>query len=185
MLRKAATRLFVASLVSIALWAQDPKPTADTVKLSLPDEKWSLVLELPGFAVEKNEIEPDGRRYLLAENSTTGITLSADLEREKAPTDMAGCKASLEARAKAAKSLKSVGVSISEMSGMKVLEYLVPESEGRKVRQKNYFVCIPKEDVFVDLHLSKTAWQIDQQRLFMLILANLRFEPTPPASTSP
>jgi len=179
-----AQGLLAACLLVLAAQAQEPKSASDTVKLSLPDENWSLVLNLPGFSVEEDEVQLDGRRYLFAQNLATGVILSAYLEKVKTPADMAGCQASLEARAKASTS-KKMGESIFDLNGMKVLEYLVPEFDGRRVRQKNFFVCIPKEDVFVNIHLLKVAWQLGQEKLFAAILANLRFEENTRASGTP
>jgi hypothetical protein len=181
MLWKAAARLLVASMVLTSARAQESKSSADVVKLSLPDKSWSLAIELPGFAVEKNEIQPDGRRYMAAANAETGVAISTYLEKTKAPADLEGCKATLEARAKAPAPFKKMGLSIYDLNGMKVLEYLVPEIERRRVHEKNFYVCIPKEDVFVDIHLSKAAWQLGQEKLFAVILANLSFEENPPA----
>ncbi len=184
MLRRAAARLLAASLLFLAAaLAEEPKSTPDTVKLSLPDKTWSLVLDLPGFAVEKNEIQADGRRYMTGSNAETGVAISTYLEKTKAHVDLETCKATLEARAKAATPSKKMGLSIYDLNGMKVLEYLVPEVGGRRIREKNFFICIPKEDVFVDMHLSKSAWQFGQEKLFGIILANLRFEDNPPPAS--
>jgi hypothetical protein len=162
-----------------------PESSLNSVKLSLPGKTWSLVLDLPGFSVEKNELEADGRRYLLATNSASGVVISTYLEKVKAPANMEGCKVSLQNRAKAHTPFKKLGVSIYDLEQMKVLEYLVPEIEGRRIRQKNFFVCLPKEDVFVDIHLTKTGWQPGQEKLFAEILANLRFEENAATAASP
>ena len=182
--KNAATVLVVPMLLAAAL-AEEQKGNSDTVKLSLPGKSWSLVLDLPGFSVEKNEVEADGRRYMLATNSATGVVISTYLEKVNAPADLEGCTATLEKRAKANTPFKRLGVNIYDLNQMKVLEYFVPELEGRRVRQKNFFVCIPKEDVFVDIHLSKAGWQLGQEKLFAVILANLRFEDNPPSPASP
>lgn len=182
---KLAAGVLMTSLVLAAVRAEEPKATSDTVKLSLPDKNWSLVLDLPGFSVEKNEIQPDGRRYMAATNAETGVSISSYLEKTKVPVDLEGCKASLEALAKAPKGGKMMGVSIYDLNGMKVLEFLLPEIERRRVREKNFFVCIPKEDVFVDMHIWKSGWQFGQEKLFGVILANLHFEDNPPPPPSP
>jgi hypothetical protein len=182
--KNAATVLVVPMLLAAAL-AEEPKSSPDAVKLSLPGKSWSLVLNLPGFSVEKNEVQPDGRRYMLATNSATGVVISTYLEKVNAPADLEGCKATLEKRAKANTPFKKLGMSIFDLTQMKVLEYFVPEFEGRRVRQKNFFVCLPKEDVFVDIHLSKAGWQVGQEKLFAVILANLRFEENPASAVTP
>ncbi len=185
MLWKAAARLLVISMVLAAVRAEEPKATSDTVKLSLPDKNWSLVLDLPGFSVEKNEIQPDGRRYMTATNAETGIAISTYLEEANATASIETCKAQLEELAKPVKGVKMMGVSIYDLNGMKVLEFLLPEVEGRRVRQKNFFVCIPKEDVYVHMNLRKSGWKFGEEKLIGIVLANLRFEDNPPPSPSP
>jgi len=182
---KNAATVLVAPMLLAAALAEEQKSNSDTVKLSLPGKSWSLVLDLPGFSVEKNEVEADGRRYMLAANSATGVVISTYLEKANAPADLESCTATLEKRAKANAPFKRLGMNIYDLNQMKVLEYFVPELEGRRVRQKNFFVCIPKEDVFVDIHFSKAGWQLGQEKLFAVILANLRFEDNPPSPASP
>ncbi len=185
MLWKAAARLLVASMVLTSARAQESKSSGDVVKLSLPDKSWSLVIELPGFAVEKNEIQPDGRRYMAAANAETGVAISTILEKANATASIEACKAKLQELAKPVKGVKMMGVSIYDLNGMKVLEFLLPEVEGRRVRQKNFVVCIPKEDVYVHMNLKKSAWKFGEEKLIGIILANLRFEENSPPSTSP
>ena len=65
-----AQGLLAACLLVLAAQAQEPKSASDTVKLSLPDENWSLVLNLPGFSVEKNEVQLDARIHVPNQHPT-------------------------------------------------------------------------------------------------------------------
>jgi hypothetical protein len=51
-------------------------------------------LELDGtdFTTKANEIQADGRRYFLAENSKTRVVVSVFLEAAKAPARPGECK---------------------------------------------------------------------------------------------
>ena len=93
---KNAATVLVAPMLLAAALAEEQKSNSDKVKLSLPGKSWSLVLDLPGFSVEKNEVEADGRRYMLAANSATGVVISTYLEKANAPSDLESCKATLE-----------------------------------------------------------------------------------------
>ncbi len=58
---------------------------------------------------------------------------------------------------------------------MAVLEYMIPEFEGAKVNQKNLLGCLAKEDVYIDIHLSKLSFQPDDQAALDAILNSSKF----------
>ena len=67
------------ALVTVTgLCAQESAPS--NTSIWLPAQPWALELDAPGFTVEKNVIQPDGRRYFLAENKGTKMVASVYLE---------------------------------------------------------------------------------------------------------
>ncbi len=102
------TRLFVtlafALLTLVAARAQDA-PASATSDVWLPGKAWALELDGTGFTTKANEIQPDGRRYFLAENTKTRVIVSVFLEASKAPVQSGECKHSLEEKAKRNSSL--------------------------------------------------------------------------------
>jgi len=55
------------------------------------------------------------------------------------------------------------------------MEYSVLEVEGRPINQRNLFACMFKEDVYVDIHLSKVFFKTADQPLFDVILQGIHF----------
>src|SRR5260370_31282464 len=68
------TRLFVtlafALLTLVAARAQDA-PASATSDVWLPGNAWALELDGTAFPTKANEIQPDGRRQFLSENTKT------------------------------------------------------------------------------------------------------------------
>lgn len=154
--------------------------------LWLPGNPWALVLSAPGFTVQRNEIQPDGRRYFLAENPKTRAVVSVYLEAAKALVTTEQCKRSLEARAKQNANLGLKGVAYREAGEMQILEYTIAEVDGVPMNQRNLFACWGKEDAFIDVHLSKVFFKAADQPLFDAILQAVHFvERVPTANSVP
>jgi tetratricopeptide (TPR) repeat protein len=162
------------AMTSVRVCAQE-RIQSSTGRVSLPGKNWGVVLDLPGFAIETNETKPDGRPYMLANNQATGVILSVTLEEVPQGNRASGCKESLEGKAKDPRFRKK-DTKITESASMTFLEYLVPEVGGIPVQQKNLFVCLFRENVYIDLHFSKVRFQPGEEKLFTAVLDTLRFQ---------
>jgi tetratricopeptide (TPR) repeat protein len=171
-------------LSSLFLWsaaanAQDA-PVSAKSDVWLPGRPWALELDGTGFTTRSNEIQADGRRYFLAENTKTRIVVSIFLEVSKAPARPGECKHSLEEKVKRNSSVASGslrGVAYRERGEMQILEFTLPELDGMPTSQKNIFGCLIKDDVFVDLHISKVFFKAADQPLFDALLQSFHFVP--------
>lgn len=94
------------SLWSVAVNAQDV-PISAKSDVWLSGKPWALELDGAGFTPRTNEIQADGRRFFLAENTKTRIVVSIFLEASKAPARPGECKHSLEEKVKRNSSLAS------------------------------------------------------------------------------
>jgi hypothetical protein len=72
--------LLQASLFLPAAVAQEKRPLENLV-IAYPGKSWALQIDAPGFVVKSKERKLDGREYLTAENSGTGIFLSVMMEK--------------------------------------------------------------------------------------------------------
>src|SRR5580658_1472840 len=82
---------------SAPLRSQETRPN-ESISVSFPGENWEIKIDSPGFAVESVGPKPDGREYLLANNSKTGIVLSVTLEESKDGADSKTCPEFLRKR---------------------------------------------------------------------------------------
>ena len=152
----------------------------------LPGKAWALELDGDGFTTRDNEIQADGRRYFLAENAKTHMIVSVFLEAAKAPGQPEDCKHSLEEKAKSNATLASAklkGVEYRASGDLQILEFTLPQFDGVPKNQKNIFGCLIKDDVFVDIHISKLFFKGADQPLFEALLQSIRFVPRVAAET--
>ncbi len=152
--------------------SQDAK-TKEGVSVSFPGKTWEVKIDSPGFAIETEGLKSDGREYLLANNSKTGIVLSVTLEESKDGADSRTCPEFLRKRAEGLSDLGVTDIKPSEINSMAVIEYLLPKPGGVPLRQKNFVLCTAKEDVYVDVHLSKVQFQQSDESLLSDVLAHL------------
>jgi tetratricopeptide (TPR) repeat protein len=175
---KTKTAFVVTSLLGLSVVASggQKESAANILRLVYPGKPWAFTINLPGFTVKANRIEPERRVYLLADKPNTGYTASVMLEKVNQPIEPNGCRDFLAARAKANSGFEKKDIRLSESGQMAILEYLVPDLKGHKIRQKNLFACMAREDVYIDIHLSKTLYQPGEEKLFEGILQTVGFE---------
>ena len=166
--------------------AQDAPATVAS-DIWLPGKPWALELDGTGFAARDNEIQPDGRRYFLAENAKTHMVVSVFLEAAKAPVQAEECRHSLEEKAKSNAALASAklkGIEYRASGDLQILEFTLPQFDGVPKNQKNVFSCLIKEDALVDIHISKLFFKASDQPLFDTLLQSIRFVPRDAADTA-
>ena len=160
------------------MWAQQPK-SAPKLAVTLASEPWILAFGAKDFAVQKNELQPDGRAYLLAENQKTNVTLSVYLEKVSGAATEADCDETQKQRLAENVEYKREMVVTKKFSGMTIVEYTIPEFQGVPVQQRNLFACLPKDDVYADIHLSKVSFKPQEEKLFTDILDSVHFVQKP------
>lgn len=168
--------LLVAAASAIA---QDPG--VNNLSVWLPDKTWALVFDAPGFVISKNEIQPGGRRYFLANNPSTKVNLSVYLERSKEPPTTTECKHGLEQRAHGKSPFNRKRIGFRESGPLQIMEYSVLEVDGLPVNQRNLFACTFKDDVYVDIHLSKALFRLADQPLFDTVVQGIHFADRQPS----
>lgn len=193
--------LFVLGLVVAAGWhdaASAPKEAAQAdsghpgypVVVSLPDKSWGIQLNLPGFVVQSNGVQQDGRSYLLAENKKSGVTVSVTLEHGAGAQSGMGCKEDMQARVAdtpqnramaAAAGFEKKNVKMWQAEDKWLLEYLIPSIKGPggttiPINQQNRFACFVHEDVFVDMHVSKVDFHPADLKLMDAVFDSARVQ---------
>jgi tetratricopeptide (TPR) repeat protein len=176
---RVVTILFLMFLSRGTAFAQDAAAPAHS-DVWLPGKAWALELDGTGFTTKANEMQPDGRRYFLAENAKTRFIVSVYLETSKGPVQPGECKRSLEEKAKRNASLTTgelKGVAYRGSGEMQILEFTLPEADGVPTNQKNIFACLIKDDVFVDIHISKIFAKAADGPVFDALLQAIHFVP--------
>src|ERR1700722_20100026 len=183
MKNRCAFAATAALLAATILCAQDPAQTS----IWLPARPWALQMQATGFSVENNDIQPDGRRYFLAENKGNRMVASVYLEAMRGTPAADECQRSLHDKEARFSPLSTQGlkdVIYSEKDGMEILEYLLPDAKGAPIKQHNVFACLIKDNVFVDIHLSKSLYTPADKPDFDVVLSSFRFVDKAPAPAS-
>jgi hypothetical protein len=174
---RAGLAVFFLGVCSF-MWAQEPKSTPK-VGITLASEPWILAFDAKDFAVKNNELQPDGRAYLLAENQKTNVTLSVTLEKVSGAAVETDCDETQKQRLDEKVEYKREMVVTKKSAGMTIVEYTIPEFQGVPVQQRNLFACLPKDDVYADIHLSKVAFKPQDEKLLTDVLNSAHFVQKP------
>lgn len=184
-MRKALVALSVLTCLATLASAQaGQQASAQQLSMSFPGEPWTLTFDAPGFKVAKNEMQPDGRVYLLANDQATNIELSVFLEKVSGGATADGCEQNEKARLAQNVPYERKDIATRDANGMAIVEFTIPEFSGAPVQQRNSFACVAKDDIYVDIHLSKIQFKRQDEALFDSILASAHFLVANPNSSS-
>nr|MDO8079446.1 hypothetical protein [Candidatus Freyarchaeota archaeon] len=129
------------------------------MKIGLPYKDWGLEFDSKGFEVVEQELsESFDSIYLRLSNDKTGIIISITLE----PACIEGgtnidCRDFYWSRMKELP-IQRENIVMKEFKKMAVLEYFIPKIEGLEVGQKNLNAFMVKDDIWIDIHISKTQF---------------------------
>ncbi len=191
-MKRILLTLALFSSFAIHAWAQKP-PSANALQIAYPGKTWAVIINSPGFTVEENVMKLGGRQYLLANNKKTGMMLAINMQQEARTVVADTCSVYLRRRIQGMDNqrLKDVRYSTAgsmSTGSMAVVEYLAPVAKGSPADQKNLIACAAKEDVYVDIHLSKSQYTAADRQLFASIVEGIRIAdlpPAPPKATRP
>jgi tetratricopeptide (TPR) repeat protein len=181
-MKKCAMVGFAAMLVlSLSARSQQNSP----LSVSFPGKGWALQIPVSGFKIQADEVQADGRKYVLAMNEKSGVTISVFLERGAQEATAEECHHSTSSRAQQATSEKFPDMSVHDVGLFSVLEYTLAEVAGAKLNQRNVFACLAKEDIYADVHISKVNFRPAEENLLMAYLEGARVVDLPAGGAKP
>jgi tetratricopeptide (TPR) repeat protein len=183
----------VIAVLSLLVWAfaarlvpaQEKADSNGVLRVAIPGKPGVFEINAPGFVVDANDLKPDGRRYLKAENPKTGVILSIFLERSEAPATLDDCRRSLLGRAERPEPANKTEVHFAVVDGLPVLEFLLPEALGQRVEQGNFFLCAAQGNLYADIHFSKVLYKAADRELFLAVVKTMHFSGTETAENVP
>ena len=144
-------------------------------RINVPGEKWEMLVTLPGFVVEQDDLRGDGKgRRVVAGNESKGYVVSIFLEpvpdnktaAQLRDRDGSGYKES---------PLKPTDFKSAEYKQIPTLEYMVREFRGVKVNQKHLNAYIVHAGFWAHVHLSKVDFRAGDEKLFYEIVDSVKF----------
>lgn len=172
-------------LFTFFLPANSQTKTSGTVLIEYLERPGGLLIDAPGFEVKTYEKQYKGlalRRYFFAENAETHVVVSILLEDSPKAATQEECRGSIKQRGISKEPFQKTNVSYGEVNGVPTVEYLVPETEGKPVKQQNLWACFAKGNYYADLHLSKVLFEPADEKMFMAILKSVHFIEDTPAN---
>jgi hypothetical protein len=174
-MRNLSTLVLVVFLAGTSTLLRAQNASGPALQISMPDEPWTLAFSARDFKTEMNGLQPDGRMYLLATSKKTNVELSVFLEKVNGEATLADCQNNQKERAEQKADYKRENIETRESNGMAILEYTIPEVSGTPIQQRNLFACIPKGDIYVDIHFSKILYKPDDEKLLSDLLNSAQF----------
>ena len=157
--------------------APPPDDKAETYQLRLPGKPWAAAVAIPGFEIEGGRARPDGSQAsVFAASESSGIILSMFLEQEEKPFTAAACRDKYFTKV-IKEGLRKTRVKQWTRGELALGQYLVVDADGIELRQMNVNAYLGKDDVCVDLHLSKVMFKEADRALFETIIDSLRIVP--------
>lgn len=146
-------------------------------RLTVPGRAWALELNLPNFNVRQNLLSADGRaRKLRADIESEGCVLTVNIVPASTPKVSSQDLRDLAAeRLKAGAAANADGFKTSEYGRTPTIEYLVRDFKSQPVGQKHFYAYISRDNIWIDIHLSKAPFREGDEKLFRAILDSLRF----------
>ena len=183
------TQFFLAmACFGLGLGASAQAPPASrpvVLSIALEGKPWALQMDGAGFTATFDGTKSDGRRYYFGSNKTSGVVLSVTLEKSNSPATLDDCRRTMKLRLERKENFERKDPASQEIHGMAVVAYTIPEYGGVPVVQRNVFACMPKDDVYIDIHLSKVQYQPSDDSLFSALLETASFGPPLPRQPEP
>jgi len=162
-----------ASQAAASAAAQPPAP--QEIKVALPDKSWALVLDLPGFKLEQQQVRPDQTGAMMqASNDKTKLIASAFIEREKKIDTLEECKKKYWGKSSGSP-LRKTDIHEVAKGEMIAVHYMIPEFQGIQANQKNVNAYLYRDGACIDVHLSKVMYAPEDEALFDAVLGSVHF----------
>ena len=178
-----STRLALTALIlSLFLIGEMPATALEgdvhTI-LSQPNSHVGLSIDLAGFTIERDQLKPNGRRYLMASHPETGINVAIVMEQVAGQASTGGCIKHLRQLKQGPTISRGIDVAFSTTRDMPTLEYTLPRFQGVRLDQKSLYACMAEANVYVSMHMSKMRYTDADAALFQQLLASVRLQPGP------
>lgn len=147
-------------------------------QMAIPGVKGVLEFDV-GPTTFEIRVRPDGKEaQLRAFGRPDKLAITAFLQRVAFPASAERCRDEWWPGSKKAVSIQRDDLQETVVkNGIARVEFIVPEFQGVKVRQKDIHAYLGRADLCAEIHLSKPSFNPDDQRLFEDVLASVRLVP--------
>lgn len=167
--------LVLATVIVFFIYLYQSSQNILVLNLSLPGIEWGMRLRAKGFVIQEDRVKADkmGGR-IVAANEEVGMTLSIFFEKVNQRGTSLDCRRYYWNLAQESP-VKKEEVKMREQGQMAIVEYLVKDIEGIPIHQKNFNAYMVRDNVWIDIHLSKIKFKPEDEALFNAILKSVKF----------
>jgi hypothetical protein len=174
--RRNSTALAFLVLLAAAAFGQDAGDR-NVRRLLVPGRTWAVEIALPNFDVRHDALSADGRaRKLRADIESEGYVVTVTIAPASTPRVSSKDLRDLAAeRVRAETTVRRENFKTSEYKQTPTIEYFVRDFKGRPVNQKHLNAYVSRDNVWIDIHFSKSSFRDGDERLFHAVLDTLKF----------
>jgi hypothetical protein len=142
-------------------------------EMSLPEGKWRLTVDLPGFVVEKEQELADNNGRMMKANNREVIISIFLIRNSKLHTPQACRQVYFNSALKTP--LEKTDIRTYDTGSMAIGEYTIEKFQDAKIMQRHLNAYLVRDGINVDVHLSKTNFKPGDDKIFQTILNSVRF----------
>jgi hypothetical protein len=174
--RRNLTALALLVLLAAAAFGQDAD-ARHVRRLPVPGRTWAVEIALPNFNVRHDALSADGRaRKLRADIESEGYVVTVTIAPASTPRVSSKDLRDLAAeRVRAETTVRRENFKTSEYKQTPTIEYLVRDFKGQPVNQKHLNAYVSRDNVWIDIHFSKSFFRDGDEKLFHAVLDSLKF----------
>lgn len=161
------------SLAAVASAAAAEEKDAARFELRLKKVAWTLQLSLPGFDLSQDGHVKNGVMFQ-AENQSSGLIVSAFLEKQARTRSAADCRNLYQSR-HWLNPLGKFDVVFRRAGDAEVVEWTDKEFGELKIHQRNVFMYLWRDRHCVDVHMSKVMFTAEDEELFREVMRGVKF----------
>ena len=171
-----AVVLVLCCLCAAGAFGQET-PAQALRRLPVPGRSWAVEITLPaGFNVRQDALSADGRgRKLSADHEAEGYLLTIMIAPASTPRVSSQDLRDLSAeRLRSANAIRRDEFKIGAHKQTPTIEYLVREHKGQPLNQKHLHAYLSRDNIWIDIHFSKTNFRDGDEKIFHTRLDSLR-----------
>lgn len=153
----------------------DPDVSTVPLRVEVRGKAWTVLVDLPGFRMFEPRASAAGVETLVVgHDPETGLVASVILRRAEGARDAASCRDEDLGKIRAAHP-DVADVRLSESAGAARATYVQPELDGSKIPQLHGHAWLHRDDVCVNVHVSKAGPDAGDADALERILGSVRY----------
>lgn len=160
----------------ILLFAASNTLSAKPERFFVFDTPWTLTVDLEGYEIQKNKYDHETKQRKIFALGENGFTLSLFIEPSGASNSAKECRAFYVARLRQAP-YERQNEKLYESGEMALYHQDVKTFEGTEINQKSYNAYLYKDQLCIDVHISKIKFEPNDEATLQGTLKTIKIVP--------